>query len=346
MSRTKPTDFARALSNYLFDFLPVKKGLSENTIKSYSDALALFLRFCETELGIKRESLEIKHLSRETVESYLDWLEKEKNSSSATRNQRRIAMNTFFKYLQYENPGYVLLCQQVLAIPKKVDRKQTIRHLPQEAIEAIFKQPDMTTRDGRRDFAILSLLYEAAARISEITDLHIGDLRFERNGAAVRLLGKGGKSRIVPLINDVAEFLRKYIDEESHYRSCNNEEPLFCNRSKSKLTRAGISYILRKYASEARQKSPSLIDVKVYPHIFRHSRAMHWLEAGVDLQFIKDLLGHADLKTTEVYAQINTEMKRKILEEVHPQKSDTNTKYPSWTDDCGLMDWLKAFAAT
>lgn len=344
MSRTKPTDFARALSNYLFDFLPVKKGLSENTIKSYSDALALFLRFCETELGLKRENLEIKHLSRETVEAYLDWLEIKKNSSPATRNQRRIAMNTFFKYLQYENPGYVLLCQQVISIPKKVDRRQTVCHLPREAIEEILKQPDLTMRSGRRDFAILSLLYEAAARISEITDLHIGDLRFERNGAAVRLLGKGGKSRIVPLINDVAEFLHKYIDEESHYRPCTNNEPLFCNRTKTKLTRAGIAYILNKYVCEARGKSPVLIGDRVYPHIFRHSRAMHWLEAGVDLQFIKDLLGHADLTTTEVYAQINTEMKRKILEEVHPIKSDTN--YPSWTDDCGLMDWLKGFAST
>lgn len=344
MSRTKPTDFARALSNYLFDFLPVKKGLSENTIKSYSDALALFLRFCETELRFKRESLEIKHLSREMVESYLDWLEKKKNCSSATRNQRRIAMNTFFKYLQYENPGYVLLCQQVLSIPKKVDRKQTVQHLSRAAIEEILKQPDLTTRGGRRDFAILSLLYESAARISEITELHIGDLRFERNGAAVRLFGKGGKSRIVPLINDVAEFLRKYIDEEAHYRQCHNDEPLFCNRVKRKLTRAGIAYILNKYACEARRKSPALIDGRVYPHIFRHSRAMHWLEAGVDLQFIKDLLGHADLTTTEVYAQINTEMKRKILEEVHPVKIDT--KYPSWTEDCGLMDWLKGFAAT
>lgn len=344
MSRTKPTDFARALSNYLFDFLPVKKGLSENTIKSYSDALALFLRFCESELGVKRESLEIKHLSRETVENYLDWLETEKNSSSATRNQRRIAMNTFFKYLQYENPGYVLLCQQVISIPKKVDRKQTVHHLSRATIEEILKQPDLTTRSGRRDFAILSLLYEAAARISEITDLHIGDLRFERNGATVRLLGKGGKSRIVPLINDVAEFLHKYVDEESHYRSCNNDEPLFCNRVKAKLTRAGIAYILKKHVNEARQQSPGLVGDRVYPHIFRHSRAMHWLEAGVDLQFIKDLLGHADLTTTEVYAQINTEMKRKILEEVHPEKN--NTKYPSWTDDCGLMDWLKGFVAT
>lgn len=344
MTKTRPTDFARALSNYLFDFLPVKKGLSENTIKSYSDALALFLRFCETELGIKRERLEIKHLSRELIEAYLDWLEEKKNSSSSTRNQRRIAMNTFFKYLQYENPGCVLLCQQILAIPKKVDRKQTIQHLPQKAIEEILKQPDLTTHSGRRDFAILSLLYESAARVSEIADLRVGDLRFERNGAVVRLLGKGSKTRIVPLINEVADFLHKYINEEAQYRSCCNEEPLFCNRSKSKLTRAGISYILQKYANEARAKSPALINVKVYPHIFRHSRAMHWLEAGVDLQFIKDLLGHADLTTTEVYAQINTEMKRKILEEVHPVKGDI--KYPSWTDDCGLMDWLKGFVST
>ena len=344
MSRTKPTDFARALSNYLFDFLPVKKGLSKNTIQSYSDAMSLFLRFCESELHIKRENLEIRHIKRETVESFLDWLEREMHSSAATRNQRRIALNTFFKYLQYENPGYVLLCQQILSIPRKMDRRQTIKHLPLEAVEEILKKPDLTTRSGRRDFAILSLLYEAGARISEITELRVADLCFDRNGAAVRLLGKGGKSRVVPLINDVASFLRKYVEEESRYRVCRGDEPLFCNRAKDKLTRAGVAYILNKYASEARLTTPELIGEKVYPHLLRHSRAMHWLEAGVDLQYIKDLLGHADLATTEVYAQINTDMKRRLLEAAHPKRQETD--YPSWTEDANLMDWLKGFGVT
>jgi site-specific recombinase XerD len=343
MNRRKPTDFAIALSNYFFEFLPVQKGLSKNTIQSYSDALSLFLRFCESEIKIKRENLEIKNLKRETVENYLNWLEREKNSSPATRNQRRIAMNTFFKYLQYENPGCVLLCQQILSIPKKVDRRQTIRYLSKQAIEEILKKPNLTNRKGRRDFAILSLMYEAAARVSEITDLRVSDLRFDKNGGVVRLLGKGGKSRIVPLINDVSVFFRKYIEEESRYRPhLSSDDPLFCNSSKDKLTRAGVAYILDKYAREVQQIKPDLINERVYPHILRHSRAMHWLEAGMDLQYIKDLLGHVDITTTEIYARLSIEMKRKMLENAYPVKRDIPDT--SWTDDCGLMDWLQSFA--
>jgi site-specific recombinase XerD len=275
---------------------------------------------------------------------FLSWLEQEKGNSVAPRNQRRIALNTFFKYLQYENPEYVLLCQHVLSIPHKAGKKQTIRHLPINAIEEILRQPDLKFRNGRRDFALLSLMYESAARISEIADLCIGDLHFER-GAIVHLRGKGKKFRDVPLIRDVSSLLKSYLSEEKHYRPCDKMEPLFCNRDKEKLTRAGISYIFNKYINSTRSVMPDLLPAKVYPHIFRHSRAMHWLEAGVDLQYIKDLLGHADLSTTEVYAQLNTEMKRKILEEVHP-KEHQSSQYPSWTEDKNLMSWLSNFQDT
>lgn len=345
MNKVKPTDFAHALSNYFFEYLPVQKGLSENTIKSYRDSMSVFLDYCEKERHLKREKLEIKNIDRSLVEDFLSWLEQEKSNTVATRNQRRIALNTFFKYLQYENPEYVLLCQHILSIPHKAGKKQTIRHLPIKAIEEILRQPDLKFRGGRRDFALLSLMYESAARISEIADLCIGDLHFERGGAIVHLCGKGKKFRDVPLIRDVSSLLKSYLSEEKHYRPCDKTEPLFCNRDKEKLTRAGISYIFNKYINSTRSVMPDLLPAKVYPHIFRHSRAMHWLEAGVDLQYIKDLLGHADLSTTEVYAQLNTEMKRKILEEVYP-KEHQPSQYPSWTEDKNLMNWLSNFQDT
>lgn len=345
MNKVKPTDFARSLSNYFFEYLPVQKGLSENTIKSYRDSMSVFLDYCEKECDLKREKLEIKNIDRSLVEDFLSWLEQAKNNSVATRNQRRIALNTFFKYLQYENPEYVLLCQHILSIPHKAGRKQTIRHLPIKAIAEILKQPDLKSRSGRRDFALLSLMYESAARISEIADLRIGDLYFERSGAIVHLRGKGNKFRDVPLIRDISSQLKSYLSEERHYRPCDKIEPLFCNRDKEKLTRAGISYIFKKYIDSTKVSMPDLLPAKVYPHIFRHSRAMNWLEAGVDLQYIKDLLGHAELSTTEVYAQLNTEMKRKILEEVHPDEHQSS-QYPSWTEDNNLMSWLSNFQDT
>lgn len=342
MSKIKPTDFARALSNYFFEYLPIQKGLSENTIHSYRDAMSVFLIYCESECHLKREKIEIKDLNRKLVEDFLAWLEQEKGNSSATRNQRRVALNTFFKYLQYESPEHVLLCQTICAIPHKRHKKQTIQHLSVDGIKVILQQPDQKIQGGRRDFALLSLMYESGARISEIADLRIGDLYLDKKGSVVHLHGKGKKARTVPLIASISTVLKRYLQDEKKYRDCNKEEPLFCNRNKEKLTRAGITYIFHKYVSMVRDSIPDLFPAKVYPHIFRHSRSMHWLEAGIDLQYIKDLLGHAEISTTEVYAQINTEMKRKILEAAQPSEHPTS-EYPSWTEDKNLMGWLESF---
>ncbi|WP_312940624.1 tyrosine-type recombinase/integrase [Oscillibacter sp.] len=341
MNKVKPTSFALALSDFLFQYLPNQKGLSQNTVNSYSDALSLFLTFCESELHLKRERLDVKDISRDMVEKFLDWLEHERQCGVATRNQRYAALSSFFKYLQYKNPGYVLLLQQIRTIPRKVDKRQTVQNLSVQAIQEILKAPDMNTKDGRRDFAILTLMYESAARVSEIAALRISDLRFDRNGTVLHLLGKGSKPRIVPLIGDVAAFMKRYLADEAVRRPCSGNDPLFCNRSKSPLTRAGIAYILEKYVQAVRLTAPDLIPKHVYPHILRHSRAMHWLEAGIDLQYIKDLLGHADLMTTEVYAQLNTEMKREILKKAHPQEVANDA--PSWTEDKSLMEWLHGF---
>ena len=342
MRKAKPTDFSMVLADYLFVFLPTQKGLSDNTIRSYSDTLELFLRFLENERGIKRERLEIAHISRPVVEDFLVWLEMERGSSASTRNQRRVALNGFFRYLQYRNPGYVLLCQQILSIPKKVGPRKNVEHISMEAVAEILKQPDLSTRIGRRDFALLTLLYESAARVSEIANLRVGDFQVDKHhGAVVRLYGKGRKVRTVPLTKSISELFQDYLRFESDLRPCSKDEPLFCNRSGKGLTREGISYILRKYAGIAQDTAPDMQTSKIHPHVFRHSRAVHWLEAGLDLQHIKHLLGHADLKTTEVYARINVEMKRKMLENLHCESPVPSCEDTSWTADHNLMVWLK-----
>lgn len=342
MRKTKPTDFSLALADYLFIFLPTQKGLSENTIQSYSDTLELFLRFVESERGIKRERLEVAHISRSVIEDFLTWLEVERSSSASTRNQRRVALNGFFRYLQYRNPGHVLLCQQILSIPKKVGPRKNVEHISTEAVAEILKQPDLSTRIGKRDFALLTLLYESAARVSEIADLRVGDFQVDKHhGAAIRLYGKGRKVRTVPLTGPVSKILQDYLKFESEMRPCGKDEPLFCNHSGKNLTRAGISYILRKYAGMAQTTASSMESMKIHPHVLRHSRAVHWLEAGIDLQHIKHLLGHADLKTTEVYARINVEMKRKMLEDLHGELSAPVREDTSWTANHDLMNWLK-----
>ena len=338
MAKHGPTVFAKALSRYFFEYLPAERGLSEETIQSYRDVMSLLLDFCEQKHGIRRDRLEISDFTRELIESFLRWLEQERGNCVSTRNQRRAVINAFFKFLQYEDPGYVLLCQQIREIPSKKCEQRVVPHLSREAVQVVFEQPNLRTREGRRDFAFLSLVYESAARASEIAGVRVGDLRFEKKGAVVHLRGKGKKFRDIPLLSEPAKILKNYLTEESRYRRCDSADPLFCNRSKEPLTRGGVYYIVQKYVTLAQQKAPDLFPVQVHPHVFRHSRAVHWLEAGVDLQYIKDLLGHSDIKTTEVYARLNIKMKQKLLEEVHPQQLASDQ--PSWTDDENLMEWL------
>ena len=339
MAKRSPTLFAKALSNYFFEYLPEERGLSQETIQSYRDAMSLLLDFCEEKRKIRRDRLEVSDLTRELIESFLRWLEQEKGNSVPTRNQRRAAINAFFKFLQYEDPSCVLLYQQIREIPQKKCEQRMVSHLSEEAVQAIFEQPNLRTREGRRDFAFLSLIYESAARASEIAGIRIGDVRFEKEWAIVHLRGKGKKTRDIPLLAEPAKVLKNYMSEESRHRRCDMMAPLFCNRSKEPLTRGGVYYIVQKYVALAQQKAPDLFPVKVHPHVFRHSRAMHWLEAGMDLQHIKDLLGHSDIKTTEVYARLNIKTKQKMLEKVHPQQP-SGGQQPSWTDDEGLMQWL------
>ena len=300
--------------------------------------MSLLLGFCENKRQLPRERLEVSDFNRELIEAFLQWLEQEKGNSIPTRNQRRSAINAFFKFLQYENPGCVLLCQQIRDIPPKKCEQKIVSHLSEEAVRLSFEQPNLKTREGRRDFAFLSLIYESAARASEIANICVGDIYFEKKGAIVHLKGKGKKFRDVPILPAPAKILKNYLAEESRYRQCDITAPLFCNRSKASLTRGGVYYIIQKYVSLVQKKEPDLFPVQVHPHVLRHSRAMHWLEAGVDLQYIKDLLGHSDIKTTEVYARLNLKMKQRLLEEVHPQQ--LSDQQPSWTDDENLMQWL------
>lgn len=220
MSKRGPTFFAKALSRYFFDYLPTERNLSTETIQSYRDAMSLLLEFCEKERQIQRDRLEVNDLTRELIESFLRWLEREKRNSISTRNQRRAAISAFFKFLQYEDPACVLMCQQVREIPPKKCEQKIIQHLSVEAVQTVFEQPNLATREGRRDFAFLSLIYESAARASEIAGVRVGDIHFEKKGAIVHLSGKGRKFRDVPLLSDPAKILRNYLSEESRYRQC------------------------------------------------------------------------------------------------------------------------------
>ena len=334
----KPTDFAYYLTDFLSKYLPGTVGLSPNTIMSYRDTFSVFLEFCAEQKKIKPEKFTLDKLDRKLVEEYLGWLEKTRGCIASTRNVRLAAFHSFCRYLQLEFPDYIHQSQQILAIPVKRTRKISVEYLTLDGMKILLAKPDQRTIEGRRDLVLLSLLYESGARVQELADLKAGDIR-TAYPATIKLTGKGNKSRIVPIMKPMGDLLKQYLKENNLAEARAFDYPLFSNRSKDKLTRAGVAYIVKKYAVEAIKKAPELFPDKFSPHCFRHSKAIHLLQSGVNLVYIRDFLGHVDIRTTEIYARIDGEMKRKALEKnINNIVSD---KMPEWQSNAGLMNWLK-----
>ena len=334
-----PTCFARYMSKYLTEYLPGIQGVSYNTIASKRDAYILLLKYLDDTQNIKAEDVDIPLLTRETIIKYLEWLEKSRGSSVSTRNIRLAAIKSLFSYIQTQTPDYIYQCQQILSIPRKKEPGHTLEYLTIEGIKSVLDAVETSSRTGFRDLTLLSLMYDSAARVQEIADLSVNDFRAEKP-STLRLTGKGSKTRIVPLMSATSDLVSKYISiYHPSYRGEYNV-PLFSNRKKEKLTRAGITYILKKYVKIAREKQPDLIPETVSPHGLRHSKSMHMLQAGVPLIYIRDFLGHSEISTTEIYARCDSEQKRKTIENTCP--SITKSETPIWQKDTSLLGWLQS----
>jgi site-specific recombinase XerD len=273
------------------------------------------------------------------VMDFLDWIQEERKCSVATRNQRLAALHALFRYVQLEEPVFLASCQKVLAIPLKKYQRPVVHHLTPDALRLILEQPDRNTLVGRRDLSILSVLYDTGARVQELVDLRVRDVRLDEP-PVVSLTGKGRKTRYVPLMQNTAALLTRYIRESGLDREASPDTPLFVNRQGRKFTRAGIAYILHKYVGRARSTSP-IIPNTVTPHVLRHTKAMHLYQSGVALVYIRDLMGHVDIATTDIYARADTEMKRKALESAYPEM--TAATLPDWNLNQDLLSWLKRF---
>jgi integrase/recombinase XerD len=334
----KPTDFSIHVTSFLTHHLAAQRNLSPNTIKAYRDVFTLFLRFCRDVRSIAPEKLRLELIDVSLVEAFLDHLETERKSSPRTRNHRLATLHAFFRYVQAEEPGHMLPCQKILAIPLRRHVRPTVAYLSKEELAEILAQPDVQTSEGRRDAVLLSVLYDTGARVQELIDLSVGDVRLDPP-AQVRLLGKGRKMRAVPLMDNTVQLLRDHLQENHLDRPEQFDKPLFPNAGNQRLSRSGIRYILQKYVVRARNKLPGL-NRAVSPHTLRHAKGMHLLQSGVSLDMIRDFLGHVDVKTTQIYARANLEMKRRALEKI-TDPSPVQT-IPSWQQNKDLLDWLRS----
>lgn len=332
----KKTDFTKALTSYFSTYLPETCGVSPNTCNSYRDAFKLLLLYFQEEKGVPANSIELRMLNRNLASDFLNWLEVQRKVSVTTRNQRLAAMKAFAHYVQYRNPEYLENCTDIIAMRPKKHEKPVIPFLTEEELKALLAQPDPSTRHGLRDLTLLSLLYDSGARVQEITDLKLKDIRLT-NPAMVTLTGKGRKARQVPLMKETCKLLDAYI-RNFNLNSEPLTSPLFFNQKGQALSRYGITYILKKYVSQAELDSDTR---KISPHVLRHTKAMHLLRAGVNMIYIRDFLGHVNISTTEVYARIDAKMKRKVFEEKVPNFTP-NTTMP-WEEDKDLLQWLTKF---
>jgi integrase/recombinase XerD len=332
----KPTDFAKYLTEFLSTYLPTQKNVSKNTIHSYRDTFKLLITYCQEIKGLSSERITLNMLSSEWIIDFLEWLEVNRKCSISTRNQRLAAIHSFFRYVQAEEPAGIFYFQKITAIPIKKAKKIVVEYLTPEAVKLLLEQPDRNTPKGRRDLTIISVLYDSGARVQELIDMKVCDVILQVP-AVLTLTGKGNKTRRVPVMTNTASLLQSYLLENKLDKPWRNEHPLFTNSQHHKLTRKGVTYIIAKYVESAR-KTSSLLPSNVNNHMLRHSKAMHLLQAGVNLIYIRDFLGHVDLKTTEIYARADTEMKRKAIENVYPDLVDSTL--PDWSKDQALLSWL------
>ncbi len=294
----------------------------------------------QNEKRVKIENLTLDKIKRETIVDFLDWLQRERKCSDSTRNLRLAAIHSFYHYLQYERLDNLHECQKILSIKFKKNRNESINYLTIEGIKLFLQQPDITTSKGRRDLALLSLMYDTGARVQEVIDLTPSMLKLNKP-AIIKIIGKGNKVRIVPMLEPQVLILRDYLKENQLNEHYTNLYPLFSNSRKEKLTRAGINYIVQKYAKKAKLKNEMIIPDKISCHSLRHSKAMHLLQAGVNIVYIRDILGHVSIQTTEVYARADSKQKREALEKAYIDL--TPVEKPKWVEDENLITWLKKF---
>lgn len=331
------TDFAIFLRRFLTGHLAGVRGYSTNTIASYRDAFKLLICYFRDQRQLPPEKITLDAIDADVIIAFLAWLQTGRHNTAATRNQRLAAISSFFGWMQTQDPARMACYQNILAIPVTRHDRPALAHLTVPQTRQLLALPDRTTRAGSRDATLLATLYDTAARVQELADLTVRDIRLDPPALAA-LTGKGRKTRHVPLDGNTAALLAAYLSEQHLDNPGHDDHPVFVNQHGYKLSRGGIAWILRKYQGLA--TDPVLKNAHLSPHILRHSRAMHLHDAGVPLPYIRDILGHVNLSTTEIYARASTEAKRKALEAAYTDI--VTADLGEWNQNPELLDWLSS----
>lgn len=321
--------------SFFTDHLVTVKGLRPASVRSYRDTIRLLLCFVADQNGTRITRLQLEDLTFDHVLGFLRYLEDQRHNQVRTRNQRLAAVHTLFDYIATREPQMLDVCQRVAAIPTKRAAPPETHYLERDEMQALLRRLPRTGRHAGRDHALLLFLYNTGARVQEVADLRVGHLDLT-DPAVVRLHGKGDKWRTCPLWRQTTRLLAQLLEVAEQPPTA--DTPVFRSASGQPLTRSGIYKIVRRHAG-------TLDDARTHrtvsPHTFRHTAAMHLLEAGVEVNVIRGWLGHADLSTTNRYAEINTKTKIDALRNTEPPGTSTASRpHPVWRTDETLLNWL------
>jgi integrase/recombinase XerD len=329
-----PAALGALLHAFFVDHLVTVKGLRPASVRSYRDTIRLLLTFLAAQKRTKITRLRLEDLGFEHIVAFLRHLEHDRGNGVRTRNQRLAALHTLFDYIATREPAMLGECQRVAAIPMKRVAPPETRFLERDEIERLLKGMPRSGRHALRDRALVLFLYNIGARVQEVADLQAGNLDLGEH-PLVRLHGKGDKWRTCPLWRQTADLLQALLD--SHHEPTTPETPVFSSGGRA-LTRSGIYKIVRRHASGFDDPRTGR---HITPHVFRHTAAVHLLEAGVEVNVIRGWLGHADLSTTNRYAEINTKTKLAALQATEPPGSSAaSPTTPIWRSDQALLEWL------
>ncbi len=330
MGKVKDEKLYSLIRDYLMIYLPVQRKASNYTVTTYRTVLNQFLRYVSDHKKVPLRSITADMINSKTVNGYLDSISVDKKFSPATRNNRLAALKAFLEYAAACAPEYIAISSEISAIKfQKSDRFAKVDYMSEAAVKALLAEPDVTTKIGLRDQFLMIFLYDTGARIQEALGVKLCDLKLD-DTPTVKLFGKGGKVRIVPLMTDTVKHLRNYLNVFHQDVSLRSDNWLFYverRGQRNPMSDDAVRIRLQKYADSARLKCPEVPE-KVYPHLWRHTRAMHLYQHGMDLTLISQWLGHANVETTLVYAHADTEDKRKAIE-----KAMMGEDYSETTDE-------------
>lgn len=315
MGKVKDAQLFMLIRNFLEIYLPTYRHAGENTVKSYRTGLNQYLDYVSSKKQISRFAVTGAMFSYDMVTEYLHWLAVDRKVSSATCNNRLAVIRAFISYASACKPEYIDLKSRLSQIKgKKNDQFGKVDYMSEAAVKALMEVPDVSTTAGLTDQFMMVMLYDTGARIQEILSLRLCDLKIDKTPTAI-IHGKGGKTRIVPLMPETVKHLKKYLSVLHPDEHMHSESYLFFTRHKGQKVQMcddTARYRIQRYAAAAKENCPDVPD-NPHPHMWRHTRAMHLYQHGMDLERISQWLGHSQLETTLIYAHSDTEDKRKAI---------------------------------